>query len=221
VSTRGKGCVVPLVVIGLIFVNIVNLIISLATGGNPAAAGVAIVLIAFGVAITGAISMTGRVALTPSGMAWRDYLEGMRVYLTLAEQERFRMLQSPDGAERIDIGDTKQIIKLYEKLLPFAVIWGVEKEWAKELEVRVAAEGVTPEWFTGRAGFSAIALTTALNGVARQATYSPQSNGGSFGGPSNSWSGGSHSSSYSSHSGGSHGGGHSGGGGGGGGGGGR
>ena len=149
--------------------------------------------------------------LTPLGAETRDYLRGMEVYLTLAEQERFRMLQSPDGAERVDVGDTKQVVKLYEKLLPFAVIWGVEDEWSKELEIRVAESGAQPEWFASQNGFTALALTSALRGSSGAISYTaPTWESGSGGG-----------SSFSSGFGGTGGGGFAGGGGGGGGGGGR
>jgi hypothetical protein len=209
-------------VLGLVLITMINFVATILTGGNPAAAGVVIFLMLIGLLPTGIISMTGRDTLTPLGLDRRNYLDGMKLYLTVAEEERFRMLQSPSGAERIDIGDTTQIIKLYEKLLPFAVIWGVEDQWARELEVRVAAVGETPDWFTSTSGFSALAFTTALRGVTTNASYAPPAQRSSYRGGGSSWSsGGSRSSSYSSRSGGSRGGGHSGGGGGGGGGGGR
>ncbi|PJJ73534.1 putative membrane protein DUF2207 [Diaminobutyricimonas aerilata] len=145
--------------------------------------------------------------LTALGREHRDYLLGMRMYLELAEQDRMRMLQSPEGAQRVDIGDTRQVVKLYEKLLPFAVIWGVEDAWAKELEITARAAGESPDWFVSTDGFNGTAFTSTLNGVSRSTTARPA--------PSYS---GSDSSSFS---GGSMGGGFSGGGGGGGGGGGR
>ena len=148
--------------------------------------------------------------LSQLGAEMRDYLIGMRVYLTLAEQERFRMLQSPDGAERVDVGDTRQVVKLYEKLLPFAVIWGVEDEWSKELEVRAAEIDEDPDWFVGQNGFTALALTSALRGSSSAMSYTAPTSWESGGG-----------SGFSSSFGGTGGGGFSGGGGGGGGGGGR
>jgi hypothetical protein len=219
-ATRRSGCLVPLLALGLSAITLVNFIVVLSSGSDASAAGVALFFILAGLLITGIVSITGRRQFTPYGHEWRDYLEGMKMYLELAEKDRFRMLQSPDGAERIDIGDTKQIIKLYEKLLPFAVLWGVEDQWIRELEVHIAAPDDAPDWFASSRGFSAVAFTTALNGLSSQATYQPQA--ASTGGGGSSWSGGGHfNSSFSSHSGGSHGGGFSGGGGGGGGGGGR
>jgi uncharacterized membrane protein YgcG len=147
--------------------------------------------------------------LTEAGRAARDHLDGLKLYLTVAEEERLRVLQSPQGAERIDVGDNLQLVKLYEKLLPWAVVWGVEDQWMRELAVRVAATDTTPDWFVGANGFETALFSTAVRGVitTTSATVS-----------SSSWSG---SSGGSSFSGGSFGGGFSGGGGGGGGGGGR
>jgi uncharacterized membrane protein YgcG len=164
------------------------------------------------VALVVAILLTQRKGLlTPLGADTRDYLLGMEVYLKLAEQDRFRMLQSPDGAQRVDVGDTKQVVKLYEKLLPFAVIWGVEDEWSKELEIRAAEADEQPDWFVSRSGFNALALTSALRGSSGAISYTaPTWESGSGGG-----------SSFSSGFGGTGGGGFAGGGGGGGGGGGR
>ena len=143
---------------------------------------------------------------TEKGREARDYLEGMKLYLTVAEEERLRVLQSPQGAERIDVGNNLELVKLYEKLLPWAVIWGVEDQWMRELALRVAATDTTPDWFVGTNGFEVSLFNTAVRGVTATTLAPSSSRSGSGGG---------------SFSGGSFGGGFSGGGGGGGGGGGR
>jgi uncharacterized membrane protein YgcG len=154
---------------------------------------------------------------TAAGAVHRDYLLGIRDYLQLAEADRFRMLQSPEGAERVraeglDIRQPAQRVKLYEKLLPFAVLWGVERDWAKELTILYG--DAAPDWFVSAGAFDSAALSSALGSIATttiaRQTVSSSSSG-------SSWSG----SSGGSFSGGSFGGGFSGGGGGGGGGGGR
>ena len=209
-ARSATGLLVPafavLVLVGAIFVQVLTLL-DFSLSPWPLVAIVASI-----VALVVSLSVAPwKAPVTARGAELRDYLLGMQVYLTLAEQERFRMLQSPDGAERVDIGDTRQIVKLYEKLLPFAVIWGVEKEWSKELEVKVAEQGEQPDWFAGRNGFSTLAFTSALGGVSRAASYTPPST-------SSSWTSGSGGgSSFGSSFGGSGGGGFSGGGGGGGG----
>ena len=145
---------------------------------------------------------------TAKGAEAREYLEGMRTYLTLAEKDRLRALQSPSGAERIDVGDGQEMVKLFEKLLPWAIVWGVEDQWMRELEVRVSSLAEQPDWFIGSDGFSAAMFTSTLRGFST-AMVPPVS--------ASTWSG----SGGGSFSGGSFGGGFSGGGGGGGGGGGR
>jgi uncharacterized membrane protein YgcG len=154
-----------------------------------------------------------RPVLTEPGAEQRDYLLGVRDYLQLAEADRFRMLQSPEGAERVDVGDRAQMVKLYEKLLPFAVLWGIEREWSKELAVYYEQEASSPDWYVSNGAFNSLVFAQALGGLATSvtttATPTPP--------PSSSWSG----SGGGSFSGGSFGGGFSGGGGGGGGGGGR
>ncbi|WEO76335.1 DUF2207 domain-containing protein [Cryobacterium sp. SO2] len=172
------------------------------------------------------------VVLTDAGAEQRDYLQGMKVYLELAEADRFRMLQSPDGADRVTVPlavapqgsapavglttagpDTVELVKLYEKLLPFAVLWGVEREWAAELAFYYEQATAAPDWFLSQNAFSGLYLASALNGLVSSVhtseTPTPP--------PPSTWSG----SGGGSFSGGSFGGGFSGGGGGGGGGGGR
>lgn len=159
--------------------------------------------------------------LTAEGADRRDHLLGVRDYLTVAEQERFRMLQSPEGAARVAralgtepvdgasaVPDRAEIVKLNERLLPWAVLWGVEDEWSRALVAASEAAGVES---------SAVVMGLASSEVLRWASSSSTrmttiaSTGGS------SWSG-SGGSSFSSSS---FGGGFAGGGGGGGGGGGR
>jgi uncharacterized membrane protein YgcG len=152
--------------------------------------------------------------LTDAGAEKRDYLHGLRDYLSLAEADRLRVLQSPQGAERIDVTDQHAIVRLNEKLLPFAVLWGVEREWSKELSVEYAAVSESPTWVSGN--FSSLNFGSFVSVFSSTSTSSVRplavsSSGGS------SWS----SSGGSSFSSGFGGGGFSGGGGGGGGGGGR
>lgn len=74
---------------------------------------------------------------TPAAFPVVDHLWGIHDYVKLAEQERFRVLQSPDGAEaRTDPLTKLEILKLNEKLLPFAVLFNLEKEWMKQLDLQ-------------------------------------------------------------------------------------
>lgn len=160
--------------------------------------------------IVAAIGARRRKTLSAHGAETMDYLLGMKMYLDLAEKDRFAVLQSATGADRVDTGDGKQIVKLYEKLLPWAVMWGVEESWSRELEIHLQQAGIQPDWYTGQTAFQSYLFTSYLSGLTTGTNAPvPVSTSGS------SWSG----SGFSSFSGGSSGGGFSGGGGGGGGGG--
>ncbi len=62
-----------------------------------------------------------------------DHLWGIHDYVKLAERFRFAALQSPEGAQR----SARDVVQLNEKLLPFAVLFGVEKQWAAQLDIAV------------------------------------------------------------------------------------
>jgi hypothetical protein len=141
--------------------------------------------------------------LTDEGVELRRYLAGLKMYIELAEKDRIKALQSPEGAEKTGVkikGDSdKKLIRLYERTLPYAVLFGQEKEWNKQLAIRYESAGQTPDWYVGQSAFNAAVFTSTMN------DFSSSMN--------------SYSASTSSSSGGSGGGGSSGGGGGGGGGG--
>jgi uncharacterized membrane protein YgcG len=150
---------------------------------------------------------------TAAGTAAYEQLLGLRDYLQLAEADRLRVLQSPAGAvrTRIDPNDTAAVVKLYERLLPWAIVWGVEKEWAAELAAHYDETTAPSSNLQFSSGFSSLANLGTTFAASSFATTPPPSSSSSSSG-----SGGSSSSSgFSS------GGGFSGGGGGGGGGGGR
>jgi uncharacterized membrane protein YgcG len=145
---------------------------------------------------------------TRLGAETLEHLEGLRDYLQLAEADRLRVLQSPEGAQRtrIDPDDDDAVIKLYEKLLPWAMVWGIEREWQDVLGKKYAETQTEPsnmQFTNGLSGLTGFATSATSSGFAQTVTSSSSSGG---------------SSSFSS---GSSGGGFSGGGGGGGGGGGR
>lgn len=149
---------------------------------------------------------------TQRGSELLEKLQGLRDYLQLAEADRLRILQSPTGAERtrVDPGDDAAVVRLYERLLPWAIVWGVEKEWSRVLDDRFArtptAEAAVP---TGMSYGALAATATSLRPASFATTPPPPSSSSSSGSGGGSFSGG------------SFGGGFSGGGGGGGGGGGR
>lgn len=62
-----------------------------------------------------------------------EHLLGIRDYLRLAEADRIRILQSPSGAETRTAPTGEQVVRLYERLLPYAILFGIEREWREVL----------------------------------------------------------------------------------------
>jgi uncharacterized membrane protein YgcG len=128
--------------------------------------------------------------LTDKGLVLRRYLEGLKMYIGVAEEERIKMLQSPSGAEKVasvaDGTDDAQLIKLYEKVLPYAVLFGQEKEWNKQLGHYYETTQASPGWYAGQnAGFNAVVFSSAMSSFSQANTYtssSSSSSGGSSGG---------------------------------------
>lgn len=136
--------------------------------------------------------------LTDKGLALSRYLEGLKMYIGVAETERLKMLQSPEGAEKVggvDPNNKKQLVKLYERVLPYATLFGQEKEWGKQLGDLYESTGKNPGWYssTNHALFNAAALNAALGSFSTAASYSAassSSSGGSSGGGSSGGGGG-------------------------------
>ncbi|GAA2444034.1 DUF2207 domain-containing protein [Agromyces soli] len=101
----------------------------------------------------------------PAARPKREHLDGLRQYLQVAEADRLRALQSPRGAPLVPEpaesapaesapaesasaepradpgepgGDVLARFHLHERLLPYAVVFGVEREWAAKLKLEAA-----------------------------------------------------------------------------------
>lgn len=128
--------------------------------------------------------------LTDKGLALFRYLEGLKMYIKTAEVERLRMLQSPEGAAKlglpIDANDTRQLVKLYERVLPYAILFGQEKEWNKRLGQYYESLNTSPDWYAGNSAvFNAVIFSSAINNFNSATTYSnptSSTSGGSGGG---------------------------------------
>ena len=132
--------------------------------------------------------------LTAEGAELADHLKGLEVYIELAEADRLRVLQSPEGAERepVDASSRDERLKLVERLLPWAVLTKHEREWAKELG-EFYAEGEGPRWFSSSRAFSVAGFTAGVGSVSStlSSSYSgSSSSGGSSGGGSSGGGGG-------------------------------
>jgi len=137
------------------------------------------------------IGLVARKPLTSLGAEGRDHLKGLKEFIEWAEADRIRMLQSPMGAERVrvDPGDRTEMLKLYEALLPYAVVFGQEKEWAEHLAV-LYGDGNSPGWYAGSHGFSAGSFSAGIGSLSASSASSSSTSGGSSGGGSSGGGGG-------------------------------
>lgn len=131
-------------------------------------------------------------ARTPKGVETYEYIKGLKEYIKMAEADRLKYLQSPQGAERkkIDAKDQKQMLHLFEDLLPYAILFGLEKDWAKQFE---GLYDQPPGWYNGNMStFNAIYLASSLNGFssANSAAFTSPSSSSSSGFGGGGFSGG-------------------------------
>lgn len=124
--------------------------------------------------------------LTPAGAEAREYLLGVKLFTSVAEADRIRTLQSYTGAERLEDAGV-DVVQLYERLLPYAMLFGLEKEWGRVLEVRYQEAGVAvPIWYPGLAAHGLAGLDRSLSDMSSSfsssASYTSSSSGGSSGG---------------------------------------
>jgi uncharacterized membrane protein YgcG len=130
----GRGRWVPAAV-GLPF-----LVIGLSVAS---ASGVWLFLVVLFVAATAAMAAASFCRLTvPTAEGWkrRDEIEGLKLFLGVAEADRLRVLNPPDFTPA-----------LYEKLLPYAVALGVEMVWSRRFAAALAASQIQyePYWYDG------------------------------------------------------------------------
>jgi hypothetical protein len=167
--------------------SVLVFVLNLVASPAPSVFGILVLVVGIVGFLIAALCAIPAYPLTSTGAEQRDYVAGLRVYLSLAEADRFRVLQSPEGAERVDAGDESEVVKLYEKLLPWAVLWGVEERWSTELAVHYDNTSA-PGWYVGSAGFNAAAFSVSMRGFSSTAAtaaapvYTSSGSGGSFGG---------------------------------------
>lgn len=128
------------------------------------------------------VFLVSKTPLGSTGAHLRDELKGLRVYIRLAEKDRLHYLQSPQGAvrERVSPDDSRQVLKLYERLLPWAVVLGEEKRWVKELDRLYRDQ--SPDWMTGTG--RGLMASLASFSSATQSSFRSSSSGGTSGGGS-------------------------------------
>lgn len=128
------------------------------------------------------LSIAFRTPLGDAGAEARDFLAGLKLYIRLAEKDRLAYLQSPQGAlrEKVSADDPREVLKLYERLLPWAVVLGEEKRWLRELDALYRDQ--QPTWIDSPNPGFMNSLSSFQSATA--SSFQSSSSGGSSGGGS-------------------------------------
>lgn len=124
-------------------------------------------------------------ARTQKGVIAKEHIQGLKLYMEVAEKDRLKMLQSPNAPYATQADAPQRTVELFEKLLPYAIALQVENEWAKKFENIYKA---SPDWYAGNyavfsTGYLIGSLSSGFNTVAGASFASSRSSSGSgFGG---------------------------------------
>lgn len=103
--------------------------------------------------------------LTAEGRRLTDELDGLRLYMTMAESDRLKVLQAPDTAELLPsvggAGDTGAVARLHERLLGYAVVFGILPQWSEVVATEYEQADLAPLWLALPGYDLATALTWA------------------------------------------------------------
>ena len=88
---------------------------------------------------------------TRQGVLAKEHILGLKQYLTVAEKDRIKFHNAPEKNP-----------EHFEKLLPYAMVLGVERDWAKQFE---GIYNKQPDCYNDSSGvpFSALVLSNSLD----------------------------------------------------------
>lgn len=162
------------------FADDISSYVILVGGSELIATNIIFTLVTFIIVIVLSTKYTPFIEHTEEGLKYSKYLDGLQEYIKLAEADRIKFLQSVKGADISHQG----IVKLYEKLLPYAVLFKLEKSWLAEMGKYYEYNDVSnPTWYVGLAAFNAADFASAMHSastlVSSTTTHSTTSNSSS------------------------------------------
>lgn len=160
--------------------------------GQEVGGGLALGLIVVSVVLCFAtISLSSKRPLTKKGVLLREHLEGLELYIKLAEADRLRVLQSPQGAERTPGGTSdSEILKLNERLLPYATLFGMEGRWSSVLGEYYSRTNAAPSWYLGPGVFNPVVFAVAIGALSSSVASSASFSGSAASSASSGFGGG-------------------------------
>lgn len=136
---------------------------------------------AFSILLSGAIIMIFSRFMprrTQKGAEVLEEILGFKMFLSVTEKDRIKFHNAPEKKP-----------EQFEKFLPYAMVFGVEKEWAKQFE---GIYNTPPSWYEGDfTTFSALYLAISLSSLSQAASTAIYSHpGGGAGGGMSGFGGG-------------------------------
>ncbi|XUY28371.1 DUF2207 domain-containing protein [Agrobacterium sp. rho-8.1] len=184
------GMIVVLALVGSMLISGVGGAISIISLETLEALHLPAIMSVAGIIATNLVFLMLMGAPTPLGRKLMDGIEGLRLYLTVAEKDRMNMQGAPQMSPQH-----------FETLLPYAVALGVEKPWSDAFETWLADANsgeYSPGWYSGNysnfgtriGGFSSTMASTIASTIPQQTSSSSSSSFSSGGGSSGSGGGG-------------------------------
>lgn len=131
-------------------------------------------------------------APTPEGRRLLDEIEGLKLYLGVAERDELKRMEGPGAPPALDA-------QRYERLLPYAVALEVEDAWSKKFTLAVGAAAAAAAsagiaWYRGGGvndlGALSKAVGSSLSSTIASSSRPPGSSSGGGGGGSSGGGGG-------------------------------
>jgi uncharacterized membrane protein YgcG len=155
--------------------------------------GLVVILPALVLAVVGLIVFAVLMyAPTPEGRRLMDEIEGLKLYLSVAERDELARMSGPDAPPSLDA-------ERYERLLPYAVALDVEDAWTSKFTLAVGAAAAAAAansigWYRGggfeNLGSLASAIGSTFSSQIASAATPPGSASGAGGGGSSGGGGG-------------------------------
>lgn len=144
---RHRGAVIAGCVALVLLVPVVILLVLGATRDNMTMTAICM-LLGTGCLILSIICVTKHRVLTPQGAGIRQQLQRMQDLMQATDLQRLHMLQSFTQAPRHQTDDSDSVIHLYDRILPYAVQFGLQEDWTKVMaNTYVHYNWPAPYWY--------------------------------------------------------------------------
>jgi uncharacterized membrane protein YgcG len=177
-------------VAGVFLIGVATMLVAFVISGGfglPAIVGVLVVMVILLLVFVRLVR-----APTKEGRDLLDEIEGLKLYMSVAERNELKSMRGPD--------EPPLDAKRYEAMLPFAVALGVEDAWTKKFTIAAGAAAAAQAannmgWYSGRGPVSNLgdfsrSVSSSLNSTISSASTPPGSSSGSGGGGSSGGGGG-------------------------------